>query len=514
MEKRRKCWKCDGSGFYSKKARPEVQLKCRVCVKSIADEQLATPSPELLEQRKNFHIGIIGAGIGGLGLALGLGRIGFRVTVYDRDGTFNERKQGYGLTLQQGLHAMKFFQLDIPKDTPSTSHFAFDPNGRILGYFGSEFSEFFEKKDAYSKKTKGKFSGEGKYNVHIPRQHLRFMLWDAIRRENLENVQVEWGYKAVDVSCETPHDTIRVGLRNHAELGVIYKTHNMVVGADGIFSSTRELLLGDTLNFLGCVVVLGIAPIRHPLTHQRVCETMDGVTRIYSMPFTSTEGVGIETDPSLQGKDSIMWQLSFPVDSLDEAREICRSGETLKVEALRRCGSWHAPIPDMLQATSQNLISGHPVYDRPELDPGLLKTEKDKRNLGDLITLLGDAAHPMTPFKGQGANQALLDSRDLVALLESREFFQRRQECLDLFEAGMCKRSAPKVNGSRVAAKLLHTALATKPHEEDKSSDPLVKAGISALTPENLNKKIIAAAGYGHRPHTLHQHKIDLSRQA
>ena len=74
----------------------------------------------------------------------------------------------------------------------------------------------------------------------------------------------------------------------------------------------------------------------------------------------------------------------------------------------------------------------------------------------------------MSPFKGQGANQALLDAVGLACAVRRAAPFggeRRLADCLGEYEEEMRRRSAPKVLASRDAAEQLHSEQATAPSD-------------------------------------------------
>lgn len=374
------------------------------------------------------HIAIIGAGIGGLALAVACLHRGIPFTLYERDSSFDERAQGYGLTLQQASNAIKGLGILFLKEgCGSTRHVVHTTDGKEIMEWG------WRTHSKINKSPKRK-------NVHIPRQALRLELLEQL------GDAVQWGHRLVSFKQDKD---VELCFQVNGEMKSARA--DLVVGADGIRSVVRNLLIGEDitpLRYLGHMVILGICSYESLkgvesslLDSSTVFQTVNGHERIYMMPYSS---------------HSIMWQFSFPMPE-DEAKALSAQGaQALKEEACRRA-QWHLPIPQILSATLPAQITGYPVYDREVLKPELLE------KVG-AITLIGDAAHPMSPFKGQGANQALLDALALARKISTactplskwKEDGVRKIALVE-FEEEMLKRSAAKVKDSAEAVKLLHS---------------------------------------------------------
>jgi 2-polyprenyl-6-methoxyphenol hydroxylase-like FAD-dependent oxidoreductase len=479
------CKDCQGLGKRSQRIKKKVRLHYQKELKNYEDsDRKASPpilpksprvkclncngsglvhseTPNEVKETVYPKVAIIGGGIGGVALAVACLHRGISFTLFERDESFDSRAQGYGLILQQASKAIQGFGIKkLKAGIVSTRHLIHSTEGKVLGEWGTQ------------KWIQGEINPTLKRtNIHIARQELRKELLDQLG--GIEKIQ--WNHKLTYISADKEGTELSFDVK-----GQVKKVKaELVVGADGIRSAVRKIMLGEELfplRYLGCVVILGICSIKnlklkeHPLLDLKtVFQTANGVERIYVMPYS---------------EDTVMWQLSFPLSEKDAIILSKKGALALKKEACLRT-QWHEPIPEILADTPEDKISGYPVYDRELLNR--------KHLLKENVTLLGDAAHPMSPFKGQGANQALLDALNLARQItkgcnpySNWKEIGLRKALLNEFEAEMLKRSAVKVKDSAAAVEFLHSNIVLLEADEPRGRCMNRKKGDNHLSLKDL----------------------------
>ncbi len=202
-----------------------------------------------------------------------------------------------------------------------------------------------------------------------------------------------------------------VRLTGDAEIGA-----DLIVGADGLRSTTRDHVIGSEEP-----VDSGIVAFRG---------TAEGLSEFPAGEWWSDRCVA-GLLPLSRGRT--YWYVAFPGSAGD------RDGLLERVEA------FGAPVREAVAATPADAVLSHRLFDR---DPA-------KGWSRGPVTLLGDAAHPMLPFLGQGACSAL---EDAVALGEAVTPEADVASRLAAYEAARRARTAKLVRGSRSAAKVALTA--------------------------------------------------------
>jgi 2-polyprenyl-6-methoxyphenol hydroxylase-like FAD-dependent oxidoreductase len=285
---------------------------------------------------------VAGAGIGGLAAAIALRKTGWDVTVLERTAELREVGAGWSFA-PNALRAVD--ALGIGDDFRAVS-VPTHAGGTLRTPDGRYLMRFRPGRDT-------PLLANHRADLHrLLRDHLPA---DAIHTNT-------------EVTHVTQSDTT-VTVNHHLEA-------DLLVGADGIHSVVR----GG----------------REPVFQRILC--WRGVTEpgsVWPVDGFQTWGRGARFGAHPLTEQRVFWFLAIRQD-----RPGVRYDDG---EVLRRIGDWHAPIPDLVNATTQTLC--HDIYD---LDP--IESYVDGR-----VVLLGDAAHAMTPFLAQGACQALEDAVTLAA---------------------------------------------------------------------------------------------------
>jgi salicylate hydroxylase len=216
----------------------------------------------------------------------------------------------------------------------------------------------------------------------VQRRQLRQTLLAA-----LEGAPVHFGRRCTGYARTGPGAVV------HFEDGASVDA-DLVAACDGAGSSVRAQMAGGGKHYLGLTAIHGEAQIApdHPLLaggyfmslgsdgSSILCYAQPGGTTYFSYTMHA------DSEAEVAGQDSVRL--------LERVREATVG--------------WHPLVATILGAARDQTIGVRGYYD--QLPPAVTDGP---------VWLLGDAAHAMSPFQGQGGNTAMLDALDLANLVAS-----------------------------------------------------------------------------------------------
>jgi len=370
---------------------------------------------------KNKQIAIIGGGPGGLTLARLLQLQGVNVKVYERDSNQDARVQGSPLDLHEesGLAALR--------------------SAGLLDDFRANFMPGADRKQIMDEQCNLFFSDhENKLEENFGHEHFRPEIDRGVLRrillESLNDGIVIWGKQFVGLEEANTGWNIAFadGSSAYADL---------VIAADGASSKVRPYLTDIKPFYSGITMLEG--NIVDAETNAPWIKNLLKGGKIMAFGETENLLLGQKAD------GEIGFYASFKAD-LDWTY-----GKTLNYSDRNELLTWFNEKYSKWSTGWQELFNQAvlPMVPRPIYCMPLDQEWEAKPN----ITLIGDAAHVMPPFAGEGVNMAMQDALELSEFLGS-EKYDTILQAIEVYEHRMRKRASAAAKESLDNGELMHSA--------------------------------------------------------
>ncbi|KAL8664901.1 MAG: hypothetical protein Q9168_007813 [Polycauliona sp. 1 TL-2023] len=395
------------------------------------------------------HILVIGAGITGLVLAQALKKNGIAFTVFERDPHVAARGRGWGLTIHWSLDT--FLSLLPQHIIDKIPEVYVDPEASKNGENGNFL--FFDLR-----------SGETRWQVppnkriRVSRERLRALL--------LEGLDVQWS-KSLSSIDTSDTNTVTASFNDSTSV-----TGTLLIGADGLRSRVRSsLLVNDpslAINHVLPVRLLGTSVVypRHLALPLRKLDPFffqggDPKTDAFMwFSFLDTPANNTRDDPdTYECQILLSWPYREGFGGREKPLDPPSTNEE-RVELMKELvDGWANPFHDCVM----NIPADAEIKAIALEDFVPRKEQWDNRD--GRVTLMGDAAHAMTMFRGEAANHGILDVSNLLSSIlstipststASETQPKSWKQAIDVYESEMIQRTAPAVLTSRRACMDAH----------------------------------------------------------
>ncbi|CAO3666862.1 unnamed protein product [Umbelopsis ramanniana] len=265
-----------------------------------------------------------------------------------------------------------------------------------------------------------------------------------LRQFLLDNLDLETGVEVTGV--ELSSNGIVIAKSNKGDLFA-----DIIVGADGLHSSIRQSIIGDKVDELTITTLSASTDITaeqyqaffkysptHAMVHGKKLPGEDGVSNLF---------FGINDVSKDNNTYNIRWMISW--DRARSYKDIPDTNASLHKFAHDIASQFCDPFKSIVQGTdpATKLWVGKVCQYMP--DPCW--------NGNGQVTLIGDALHAMTPYRGEGLNHAMIDVVKLgEQLVKAHRYEISLAEAITAYETEAIPRGKRAVQASYESAYQLH----------------------------------------------------------